>query len=54
MTNSFDLEVVKAIVILNSEERGDSESTHRALRVRNKLTELANYNGKVTANNEGE
>ncbi|MDW1984731.1 hypothetical protein R7Q46_10000 [Vibrio sp. 811] len=29
MTNSFDLESVKAIVILNSEERSDSESIVR-------------------------
>ena len=29
MTNSFDLETVKAIVILNSEERGGSESIIR-------------------------
>jgi len=29
MTNSFDLETVKATVILNNEERGDSESIVR-------------------------
>ncbi len=29
MTNSFDLEAVKATVILNNEERGDSESIIR-------------------------
>ncbi len=26
MTNSFDLELIKVSVILNNEERGDSES----------------------------
>ena len=29
MTRSFDLDVVKVTVILNSEERGDSESIIR-------------------------
>ena len=29
MTNSFGLELAKVTVILNSEERGDSESTVR-------------------------
>jgi len=29
MTNSFCLELAKVIVILNNEERGDSESTVR-------------------------
>ncbi len=29
MTSSFDLELIKVTVILNSEERGDSESIVR-------------------------
>ncbi len=29
MTSSFDLELIKVTVILNNEERGDSESTVR-------------------------